>query len=200
MANNDGMTMAQRMRQKIKESGSNQGNLFYLKTDQKTRVRFLSDLEDAITVLFHNRFVGKGDDNNVQTPCLRHYKLPCPYDKMKGVRTREQFAFAVWDYEGKKIKVLFFAANENTPIPHLVNAFEGYGTLLDRDYNISRNGSDLNTSYSVLPLDKARFRLEGKVKPPTKRQIMEMLKQSYKIKDEPEEEEEEYDDEYEEEE
>ena len=60
--------------------------------------------------------------------------------------------------------VFMFAVNNCSPIPALVAMYENYGTLCDRDYVISVSGKQQNKTFSVVPMDKQKFRSE-KAKP-----------------------------------
>ena len=88
-----------------------------------------------------------------------------------GLRTRKLFAFLVYDYDSKAVKIMLFAANNFSPLPHFISFSEAYSTIKDRDYVIDRQGKQKNTVYTVIPQDKAKFRQKA-LKMPSKAQII----------------------------
>src|SRR5690606_32114553 len=157
------------MKKRIKRTGEGKQDLFYVKADAKRRIRFLKDAEDALKIVIHDKY---GEYN---TPCLEYFGKSCPYCDRDDGRTRDNFAWPVYDYEDKRQKLFIYKANENTPIPHIIAMYETYGTILDRDYVVQRNGSGLDTSYTLIPMEKGKFKLEKKVKPWTKEEIFKSL-------------------------
>lgn len=141
------------IKKEISKSGTNRGKFLYLKDGAKVRVRFLTDFEDGLPVPFHDSY-----EMSVNVPCQELFGRDCPYCDEDGIRTRNQYVWCVYDYESKEVKLLMHPINNCSPVGALAAFYESYGTLLDRDYEIKRMGSGTNTTYGVIPQDKAKFR------------------------------------------
>ena len=166
------MSLVQDMKKQIASSGSSKSKVFYVPADSKKRIRFLQELDDGITLQFHDSFA-KG----VNAMCQEEIGKECPFCDDKDLRTRDLYGFLIYDYDSKEVKVFLYAANNFTPLPHFVAFSESYGSLMDRDYVIDRKGKQKNTVYSVIPQDKAKFR--QKVKLPSKKQILKIVNQAF---------------------
>ena len=68
--------------------------------------------------------------------------------------------------------------NQCSPVPALVSMFEAYGTLCDRDYVITKSGQQQSTTFSVVPMDKAKFRNE-KAKPLSETAFLKILDKAF---------------------
>ena len=75
-----------------------------------------------------------------------------------------------------------FPVNNCSPIPALMAMYENYGTLTDRDYVISVSGKQQNKTFSVVPMDKVKFRNE-KAKPFAEKAILKMLDKAFPCED-----------------
>ena len=75
-----------------------------------------------------------------------------------------------------------FPVNNCSPIPALMAMYENYGTICDRDYVISVSGKQTTKSYSVVPMDKVKFR-NGKAKPYSEAQVLKMLDKAWPCDD-----------------
>lgn len=162
-------------------SGANKAKILYFREGQKVRVRFLSDMDDGIKVTFHDSY-----DRGINTPCREVFGEDCPLCEDDTLRTRDQYIWSVYDYEANEVKILMAPVNNCSPIPAIVGMFDVYGTLTDRDYVITKNGKQQNTTYSVVPMDKVKFR-NTKVKPLSEQKILEILEKAYPMEDEEEE-------------
>lgn len=161
------------MKERIKGAGRSKKDLFYLKPDTKKRVRFLNDMEEAVRIVFHDKW------GEVNTPCLKQYDQECPYCDRTDVKTRDHFAWSVYCYDDKAVQIFMFKANENTPVPALIAMYEAYGTIRDRDYVIARTGERFDTTYSVVPMDKAEFKKKKSVKPLSEDEILEKVRAAF---------------------
>ena len=88
------------------------------------------------------------------------------------------YCWSVYNYETKEVQLFMFAVNNCSPIPALVAMYENYGTLMDRDYVISVSGKQQNKTFSVVPMDKVKFR-NDKVKPYSEKAILKMLDKAF---------------------
>lgn len=157
----------------VKKVGTNKSKFIYFREGQKIRVRFLTDMDDGMEITFHDSF-----EKGVNVPCQELFGRECPYCDDDGLRTRSQYVWSVYNYETKEVQLFMFPVNNCSPVPALLAMHETYGTLLDRDYVISVSGKQQNKTYSVVPMDKARFRLE-KVKPYSEQAVLKMLDKAY---------------------
>lgn len=161
------------IKSEIAKSGTNKGKFLFFKDGTKKRVRFLTDMEDGMSITFHDSY-----SLGINVPCQEEFKRDCPYCENEGLRTRPMFIWSVYDYEDKEVKLLMFPVNNFTPIPSLTSMYETYGTLLDRDYEIKQTGSQQNKSFSVVPLDKNKF-MNRKVKPLSDSEILKIVDKAY---------------------
>ena len=165
--------LVDRIKNDVKKAGTNKGKFMYFRPDTKVRIRFLQDMDDGLELVFHDSF-----EKSVNVPCQEVFGRSCDYCEDDDLRTRTQYCWSVWDYEAKEVKLFMFAVNNFTPIPALMAMFENYGTITDRDYVVSVSGKGISKSYSVIPMDKVRFRNE-KAKPYSEKSILKMLDKAF---------------------
>lgn len=167
------MGLVDKIKQDVKKSGQNKGKFMYFREGQKVRVRFLTDMDDGMEVTFHDSY-----EAGVNVPCQELFGRNCPYCDDDSIRTRSQYIWSVWDYDAKEVKLFMFPVNNCSPIPALMAMYENYGTICDRDYVISVSGKQTNKTYSVVPMDKVKFRNE-KAKPLAEKTILKMLDKAW---------------------
>lgn len=161
------------IKNEIKKSGTSKSKFLFFKEDSKVRVRFLTDMEDGLEVPFHDSF-----QLGINVPCQEVFGRDCEYCENEDLRTRNMYVWSVYDYESKEVKLLMAAVNNCSPVPALASLYESYGTLCDRDYEIKRIGKAQNTTYSVIPLDKMKFR-NTKVKPMSEQAMLKCIDKAY---------------------
>ena len=162
-----------KMKSEIKKSGANKGKIMFFKEGEKHRVRFLSDFEDGLEVKFHDSYA-----LGVNVPCQEEFGRDCEYCEEEDLRTRNMYFWSVYDYEAEEVKLMMFAVNNCTPVGALASLYESYGTLLDRDYEITKRGSGQSTQYSVVPLKERKFR-NMKVKALSDEAILKIIDKAY---------------------
>lgn len=162
-----------KIKSEIQRSGNSKGKFLFFKDGTKYRVRFLSDMEEGLEVKMHDSFA-----LGVNVPCQEQYERDCEYCEDDNLRTRNMYAWSVYDYESKEVKLLFFAVNQCSPIPSMASLYESYGTLCDRDYEIKQTGSQQNKTFSVIPLEKMKFR-NNKVKALSDSAILKYIDKAY---------------------
>ena len=167
----------------VKKAGTNKSKFIYFREGVKQRVRFLVDMDDGMEIKFHDSF-----ERNINVPCQELFGRDCPYCEDDGLRTRSQYAWSVYNYETKEVQVFMFPVNNCSPVPALMAMYENYGTITDRDFVISVSGRQQNKTYSVVPMDKVRFRNE-KAKPLSEKTILKLLDKAYPCDDVEDEEE-----------
>lgn len=162
------------MKERIAKSGSSKKEILYFAPDSVKRVRFLQELDAGKEYQFHN-------DYNTQTfePC----KDPEDHENCKlcedGVAITEMYAWSVWDYDSNAVRLILTKATGVSPIPALIEMYEEFGTITDRDYKIKKVGKGTGSSFVITPLDKSRFR-NNKAKPFSDKQIQEIFDNAYK--------------------
>lgn len=167
------MNFIKHMKEQIAKSGTNKKEIIFFSKDTVKRVRFLQELDAGFEIDFHNDY-----NAHIYQPCLdpeNHEECPCCQD---GVNIQEQYVWSVWDYDTSSVKIILQKATGISPIPALIEMYEEYGTLMDRDYKIKKIGQGTGGSFSVTPLDKERFK-NSKAKPFTRKQVDEILKKAY---------------------
>ena len=167
------MGILDRIKQDAKKVGSNKSKIFYLKEGGKARIRFLADMEEGTIVKFHDSF-----EKGINVPCQEIFGRECEYCDDDSLRTRDLYAWPVYDYESKEIKVFLYAVNNCSPLPALMALYETYGTLTDRDYVLTVTGKQQNKTFSVVPMDKNKFR-NSKVKALSEEKILKIIDKAF---------------------
>lgn len=167
------MGLVDDIKNQVKKSGTNKGKFLYFKSGTKVRVRFLDDMDDGHKVKFHDSYAA-----GINVPCQGEFGHECPYCDDDELRTRDQYAWTVWDYDAKEVKILMAPVNQCSPVPALVSMYEAYGTLCDRDYVITKSGQQQSTTFSVVPMDKAKFR-NDKAKPLSESKFLQLLDKAF---------------------
>lgn len=181
------MGLLDKIKSDVAKSGSNKGKFIYFREGQKVRVRFLNDMDEGMEVKFHDSF-----ERGINVPCQELFGRNCAYCEDDDLRTRSQYVWSVYDYESKEVKLFMFAVNNCSPIPALMAMYETYGTLTDRDFVITVTGKQQNKTFSVVPMDKNKFRNE-KAKPYSEKAILKMLDKAFPADDSDEDEDEDED-------
>lgn len=167
------MGLVDKIKQNIQKSGQNKSKFIYFREGQKQRVRFLTDMDDGLEVTFHDSF-----ERSINVPCQEALGRSCPYCDDETLRTRSQYIWSVYNYDTKEVQLFMFAVNNCSPIPALMAMYENYGTITDRDYVISVSGKQQNKTFSVVPMDKVKFR-NDKAKPYSEKAILKMLDKAF---------------------
>ena len=167
------MGLLDKMKQEAAKSGASKGKFMYFRPDEKKRIRFLQELDDGLEIPFHDNY-----EKGVNVPCQEIFGKDCPYCEDEDLRTRSQFAFSVYDYDAKEVKILMQAVNQCSAIPALVNMAETYGTITDRDYVLKKTGKGSTSSFTIIPMDKNKFRNE-KAKALSKKALLKYLNQAF---------------------
>lgn len=171
------MGILDRIKQDVKKSGNNKGKIIYFREGEKKRIRFLNDMEDGMEVVMHDSF-----EQGINVPCREAFGEECEFCGDENLRTRSNYIWSVWDYDANEVKLLMQAVSRCSPIPALMAMYENYGTLCDRDYVITSSGRQISKTFSVIPMDKQKFRNQ-KAKPYTEKQILSILSKAFPYED-----------------
>ena len=167
------MGLLDKIKNDAKKSGQNKSKFIYFREGQKQRIRFLQDMDEGMEVVFHDSF-----EQGINVPCQELFGRECKYCNDSDLRTRSQYCWSVWNYETSEVQLFMFAVNNCSPVPALVSMYEAYGTLLDRDYVISVSGKQQNKTFSVVPMDKVKFR-NTKAKPYSKKAVLQFIDKAW---------------------
>jgi hypothetical protein len=167
------MGLLDKIKKDAERSGQNKGKFIFFKEGEKKRIRFLNDLEDGLEIVFHDSY-----EAGINVPCQEIFGRTCQYCDEAKLRTRSQYAWSVWDYEAKEVKILMYPMNNCSPLGAITAMYETYGTLLDRDFVINVTGKQQNKTFSVVPMDKNSFK-NGKAKPYSKSALLKILDKAY---------------------
>lgn len=167
------MGLVDKIKADVKKSGQNKSKFIYFREGTKQRVRFLTDMDDGMEVTFHDSFA-----ESINVPCQEHFGRACPYCDEESLRTRSQYVWSVYNYDTKEVQLFMFPVNNCSPIPALMAMYENYGTITDRDFVISVSGKQQNKTFSVVPMDKVKFRNE-KAKAYSEKAILKMLDKAF---------------------
>lgn len=161
------------MKDAIAKSGSSKKEILYFAADSAHRVRFLQELEDGEQFQFHSDF-----NASINALCVDpedHESCPYCQDEIKLV---DNFVWSVWDYDTNSVKILRMKASGVSPVPALIEMYEEFGTIMDRDYKIKKVGKGTGGSYVVTPMDKEKFSVK-KAKAYTRKQMEEIFLKAY---------------------
>lgn len=167
------MGLVDKIKKDVQKSGGSRSKFTYVRDGQKVRIRFLVDMDDGLEVPFHDSF-----ERSINVPCRKVFGHSCPYCDDEDLRTRSQYVWSVWNYESKQVELFMFRVNNCSPIPALMAMYENFGTLTDRDYVISCSGKQMNKTFTVIPMDKVKFR-NAKAKPYSKSAILKMIDKAW---------------------
>lgn len=167
------MSLIDDIKNDVKKAGTNKGKIMYFREGTKTRIRFLEDMDEGRKFTFHDSYA-----RGINVPCQEVFGRTCRYCDDEDLRTRDQYCWSVYDYDANEVKILLAPVNNCSPIPAIMSMYEAYGTLLDRDYIISVTGKQQNKTYSVVPMDKNKFR-NTKAKPLSESKILSILDKAY---------------------
>lgn len=171
------MSLIDDIKNDVKKAGTNKGKIIFFREGTKTRVRFLEDMDEGRKFTFHDSYA-KG----VNVPCQEAFGRDCKYCEDEELRTRDLYCWSVYDYEANEVKILLQPVNNCSPIPALMAMYETYGTLTDRDFVISVSGKQQNKTFSVVPMDKNKFR-NAKAKALSENKILSILDKAYPAED-----------------
>lgn len=157
----------------VKKAGANKGKIMYFREGNKTRIRFLEDMDEGHKFTFHDSF-SKG----INVVCQEAFGRDCHYCGDDELRTRDQYCWCVYDYDSNEVKLLLAPVNNCSPIPAIMSMYEAYGTLTDRDYVLTVAGKQQNKTFSVVPMDKNKFR-NSKAKPLSDSKIFSILDKAF---------------------
>ena len=116
------MGLVDQIKADVKKSGQNKGKFIYFREGQKTRIRFLQDIDDGLQITFHDSY-----ERGINVPCQEHFGRDCPYCGDDSLRTRSLYVWSVYNYEANEVQLFMFAVNNCSPIPALLAMYETYG-------------------------------------------------------------------------
>ena len=157
-----------------KKSSGGGGKKFFLKSGDEKRIRFITDLEDALVVKFHQSEYGA--KTQIKHPCLAYYGKKCPNCSNKAIQEHTYYIWQVYSYDMGEKQFMVEKANSCSPVPHMSKIYERKGTITDRDYIISQTGEGTKKTFMFDPGEPKPFKKKG-VEPWTEEEIFEIMKQ-----------------------
>ena len=94
------MGLMDELKQEIKNTGTSKGKFLYTKDGSKIRVRFLQEIDDGYKIPWHDSY-----ELGVDVPCQEVFGRECKYCGDDDLRTRNTYAWSVYDYESEKVKI-----------------------------------------------------------------------------------------------
>ena len=165
------------MKESIAQAGASKRDIVYFKADSVQRVRFLTELDEGISITMHNHF-SPDPNGGIFVPCEDpEDHEACKYCKDE-IPIQEWYAWSVWDYDSACVRLIFQKATGISPVPSLIEMYEEYGTILDRDYKIKKVGKGTTGSFVITPLEKSAFK-NKKAKPLSEDKIRDMIAKAY---------------------
>ena len=165
------------MKESIAQAGASKRDIVYFKPDTVQRVRFLTELDEGISITMHNQY-SQDINGGVFVPCDDpEDHEACKYCK-EDIPVQEWYAWSVWDYDGACVRLIFQKATGISPVPSFIEMYEEYGTILDRDYKIKKVGKGTTGSYVITPLEKSSFK-NKKAKSFSEDKIRELITKAY---------------------
>lgn len=137
----------QKLRESLKKGGG--GNSQYIKqvpANDIMTVRFLTEPEDWY-----------GYYETYDTEIKRYYPLIEGVEKPEGARVSYRYLAVALDVENDQVIPLKLPKDLAN---RLIMRYDRYETLTDRDYELSRMGEGLDTTYDVTPGDKVARHLD----------------------------------------
>ena len=171
------MGIISNIKKAAQSAGTNKEKLLYVKADSKVRIRFLQEIDDGLELVFHDSYT-----KSVNTMCLEMTGKTCPLCGDDELRTRSMYAWSVYNLDTKKVEVALFAVNNCTPVAQFVSVTEIHNTIMDRDYVLEKKGKQQNTSFSVIAMDKQKFKNE-KAKPFSKSEVLKIITKAFPLAD-----------------
>lgn len=169
------MSLIDKMKERIKNSGTNKKEVLYFAPDSKKRIRFLQELDQGSEYIFHSNY-----NRGINSLCAESYGKACELCSDEEVSTVTNFAFSVFDYDTSSVKILLFKATGISPIPAFIEYFDNYGTIMDRDYIVKKVGKGVGGSFVVTPCDKEKFK-NNKLKPYGEKTLTNIIAKAFPI-------------------
>lgn len=168
------------MKQKIAQSGGSRSKILFFKPDMTKRVRFLQELDSGEEFHFHSDFEKKlyglcKDPEDSENCELCNAEIP----------KKPEYCWSVWDYDSSEVKIFKCKVTSQSAAPALISMFDEFGTIMDRDYKIKKIGKGQNSSFSVIPLEKEKFRT--KATPFDRDEMLDIFTKAYSPEEETEE-------------
>lgn len=161
------------IKSQAKKAGGAKKHLLFTKPGVKNRVRFLQELSEGLKFTLHNSY-----ELGVNSLCREHLDEDCANCSDEDLKERINYGFWVWDYEAKEERFVCGMANQYSPIPQIAGFYEAYGTITDRDYEITQNGSNTSKSFTVIPLKESKFK-NKKAQAWSEKKTLKMLAAAY---------------------
>jgi len=124
------------------------------KEGEARTVRFLHEpFGRTPWVEYYEHYVpGGGGGNGAYVPCIENCRLD------GDIRAGKRWYVNVWDRDSKQVRLLKLTG---AMVENLIIKYERRGTILDRDYSITRTGEGTDTKYHIEAEEKEAFNLRN---------------------------------------
>lgn len=158
-------SIIERMKKQVERTGSSRSKIFYIKSEEKKRVRFLAEMDEAYEVNWHNEPWKNDGSRAVDSPCRKHFGEDCPYCDREDFTHSVKYVLPVYNYESNALQLMAYKyTNQYSPYPQLLDSYDTFNTITDKDFVIKKTGKALDTNYSAIGMEKNPFQQEAKLK------------------------------------
>lgn len=161
-----------KLREEIKNSSTSKNKIIFFKEGTVRRLRFLDDFPDGYEIPWHSRWEGR-----IDCPCQEIYGRECEYCNDESIGIKMKYAWSVYDCEEKEVKILLVFGNRCSPAQVLAEAYEKYGTLKDREYEVKQLGSGTSKTFSIFPGEKRK--MKSNIKPLSEKAILKYIDKAF---------------------
>jgi hypothetical protein len=173
------MGLLNRIKEAAQATSENKADFFYTKDGDKKRIRMLCEIDDGVEIIFHSSY-----ERKINVPCQKHFGRKCEYCEnvqSSDLKTKTKYAFPIYNQDEARQQIMLESAYKNfSPIMPLVEESEEEGTIIDRDYIVKHAGQTLSKTITVRGQKPSK--MEQKLAPWTKAEIMEKIDKAYPCK------------------
>jgi len=175
------MGLLDKIKQAATETNSNLKDFFYTKDGDKKRIRMLCEIDDGFEVIMHSSY-----EKKINVPCQKQFGRQCPYCTETGIedlKNKTQYVFPIFNQSDSSQQILMaIAYKEFSPVMPLITEYtiNEQTTFCDRDYIIMHTGKGMSKTITVR--GQKPCRLEQKITPWTKAEIMKKIDKAYPYK------------------
>lgn len=156
------------LKRELKDSGGGSNWFYRLAADSEITVRFL--VEPTEFTWFWQHYDGSWPEKKRGFPCNTGDCFGCD----EGNKARKVWVAPVVEVANKQVRVMVIP---KTIVESLVDRFERWSTIMDRDYIIMREGSTMeNTSYELVHEAPRKMKLSGYAMPDIAQMIEDQIK------------------------
>ena len=171
------MGLLDKIKKSAQSASASKADIFWTRNGDKKRIRMLCEVDDGSEIVFHYNYAKK-----INVPCQTQFARSCPYcdEPVDGVREVVKYIFPIYSQaDGVQQIMIEKAWKESSPIMPLLREYElqEKDTFMDCDYLIAHEGVGKEKSIAVRAMNPCK--LEQKITPWTKAEMMEKIDKAY---------------------